>query len=474
MTKELLVKVGYVLGTTQGLDQAAKKADDTAKSMKQSATAAQQVVAAGADTVNQKLEETAKKQGDRKSKTGIVGAIDKGLSEVAGAFGAFKFLAGIGAVGATVGKISSDAQMFGSGGAMLRGHGLTGMITGISDFFTGRGTKEALQDLRMGQQDFYTSRMETNLQRLFERQTETRMGAVRPITEVDPLRRQQMERERLTKLQIDTQADMGNAIKQFGKERDTINAGRFMVAGKPGTKEASDLESEKIKAMLRSGNAMAAQMEFGQDRVKKAADSLLSGKKDNDFVDELGNLKINLAESKAIIQYKTQLKDLAKQELDLAAQQFQAKKEMVRGSQLSFGAMTPMEQEFALRSAERLKGGEQLAPEEISSLSGLGIASDALNKMFLERSKQGGFSRLAATVGDEEVSKAGREDLRVGGGIDIHLESGQRTDSVFKRTQEVIKQLQDEIDKTVRKQQEMEAIIHNKVTIDRKLQVPGG
>lgn len=421
MPKEVTIKVGYVLGSTKGLSDGAKHADQMASNIKGAGQAA-------AGSMQEGLDKLAKEQADEGNKKSIGGTIKKSLDNVAGGFGLFKWIAAAGAAAAAIGKVSADSHML-AGGAMLRGQGISGMVTGAYDFMSGRGTKEGLQDLKLGQQDFYIGQIAQKMERAFEKSTALRETQFKPITEVDPLKRQVAEMVRLNSQRQQIANDMEKAQVKFSAERGEMANGRFMN--------------------MRVGAGGA-------------------------FVDEVGELKSKIAEGQAMVQYKTQLKDIAKQELDLVAQQVQQRKEAVRSSALSFGAKTPLEQDFLKRAGARLNAGEELMPEEIGALGGVPMAQDKLNKYLMKRAGAGRFNEFAESVGDATVAGAARASVQVGGSIDVSIEKMQDFDRVFNRVKDVNKKLQDDIDDIKADMLRKDAILHNRVTVDRKLQIPGG
>ncbi len=418
MPREVTIKVGYELGSTKGLDQGAKHADGMAANIKEAGKAA-------AGSMEDGLSKLAKEQADEKSKKSIGGSIKKTLDNVAGGFGLFKWIAAAGAAAAAIGKVSADSHML-AGGAMLRGQGISGMVTGAYDFMSGRSTKEGLQDLKLGQQEFYINQIGQRMERAFERSSALRSVQFKPITEVDPLKRYAASLTRVESLKQQTGIDFQQSLHKFGVEADQLSRQRFMD--------------------MKAGN----------------------------FVDEVGELNMRAASLQSEIKYQGTLGDLEKQRLDLVTQQVQTKRGELRGGALAFGAKTPMEQEFVKRAGRRLEMGEQLAPEEIGALSSDPAAQDMLNKMLMKRAMAGGYREHVGTVGDTLSARTAQEDIRIGGDIGVSFERVAGLERVQKAVQAVEKETQNRLDDLQRKLQETQVILNNRVTVDRKLQIPGG
>ena len=417
MEKEVLVKVGFVTGTTKAFDDAAKMAKQAGGQVAGAANAAGQTLEDVSNSAGKAFEEVAKKQ-SKKGKGSIVGGIEEGLKGIAAGGGIFKMLGLAGAAAGAVGKISSDVQMFGSG-TMLRGQGLTGMLGDIKDFFTGRSTRESLEDFKLMKSDFNTNILAQTLERSFQKSTALREASNRPITEVDPLKRQAEELALVRKRISDT--------------------------------EDADFKNELVGLQEKSKN-FAGKNTYA------------------DWVDAAAYTKLEVELQKSSIRYKEQLRDLSKQELAVTAQQFEAKKSMVRGGKIAFGEMTVGEQQFALKAAERYKAGEQLHPSEVGILRRSGIGGASMDQYSIDRAEKRGFTNLAALVGDKEVSKAAQASLTIGGTIEANLDTGKEFERVFKKTEEFVKKTEAELDKMTAKARELEITLHKRLNIERKLQ----
>lgn len=419
MEKEVLVKVGFITGTTKAFDDAQKMAKQAGQAVNGAGQQAGQAVNQAVNQVEESLEDVAKKQGKKSNKNSIAGKIEEGLKDLAAGGGLFKVMGLAGAAAGVVGKLASDFQMAGAGTG-LRGHGISGMFGDVKDFFTGRGTKEALQDFRMMKSDFSTQQFGQVLERAFQRSTAMREVANRPITEVDPLKRQAAELDLIRKKQ-----------------------------------EATD--DAEFKNQLVGLQAMSKNFSPGKTTYE-------------DFAESTAYTKLEIEVQKNSIAYKEQLRDLAKQELAVTAQQFEAKKGMLRGGRIAFGEMTVGEQEFAKKAAERFKAGEQLHPSEVSMLRRTGIGGASMDEYAIQRAEKRGFTGLAANIGDQEVSKAARASIEVGGTIEANLDTGKRFDEVFKKTGEVTKKIENELDKMAEKLRGLELTLHKNINIERKLQ----
>lgn len=418
MEKEVLVKVGFVTGTTKAFDDAAKMSKQAGATVNQAANSAGQTLEDVTNSAGKAFEEVAKKQ-SKKGKGSIVGGIEEGLKGIAAGGGLFKMLGLAGAAAGAVGKLSSDFQMMGSG-TMLRGQGITGMLGDIKDFFTGRGTKESLQDFKMMNTDFGLSILSKTLERSFEKSTALREASNRPITEVDPLKRQAEELALVRRKQEQT-------------------------------------EDAEFKSMLVGLQEKGRNFGGGRETY-------------GDWTEAAAYTKLEIELQKDQIRYKEQIRDLSKQELSIAAQQFEAKKGMIRGGKIAFGEMSIGEQQFALKAAERYKAGEQLHPSEVGMLRRTGIGGASMDEYSIKRAEQRGFTNLAADVGDKEVRKAAQASLTIGGTIEANLDTGKEFDKVFKKTEEVVKKVEAELDKMTAKARELEITLHKRLNVERKLQ----
>jgi len=424
MNREVLVKVGFITGTKQAFDDAQKMAGQASKGIQGAAGNAGQAVAAAVNVAKDELGGLAEEQGKKGNKKGLVGSIENGLKALASGGGLFKWLGLAGAGAATIGKIASDVQMSGMQGGGLRGHGLSGMVHDIKDFFTGRGTKEAMQDFNLMKSDFATKQFGETLERAFAKSTATREASYKPITEVDPLKRQKAELA---------------LIRQ--KQKDTDSA-------------ADDSE---IAGLTKRAGFFAK----GKDRW-------------NNFEESVEYDKIVLETEKDKLRYKEQLRDLSKQELAITAQQLESKKETIRGGKIAFGQMTAGEQEFAIKASERYKSGAELHPTEIAALRRTGFGDQAMNDYAIARAEKRGVNQLAANVGDPDIRKAAAISINVGGKLEANLDATKEFDKVFEQAKDFTKKIEDEIDMLRRKTQKLELDLHNKLNVERKLQIPGG
>ena len=417
MEKEVLVKVGFVTGTTKAFDDAAKMSKQAGATVNQAANNAGQTLEDITNNAGKAFEEVAKKQ-SKKGKGSIVGGIEEGLKGIAAGGGLFKMLGLAGAAAGAVGKLSSDFQMM-SSGTMLRGQGISGMLGDIKDFFTGRGTRESLEDFKLMKTDFNTNILAQTLERTFQKSTALREASIRPITEVDPLKRQAEELSLVRE-------------RQRGVERAESKA--------------------ELTAIIEKSRALSGKTGY------------------DDWTDAAAYTKLEIELQKDQIRYKEQIRDLSKQELSIAAQQFEAKKGMIRGGKIAFGEMSIGEQQFALKAAERYKAGEQLHPSEVGMLRRTGIGGASMDEYAIKRAEQRGFTNLAADVGDKEVRKAAQASLTVGGTIEANLDTGKEFDKVFKKTEEVVKKVEAELDKMNAKARELEITLHKRLNVERKLQ----
>lgn len=361
MSKDLTIKVNYVLGDTSAFQQAGQQADQLSRNAQNNmrtetatAVASQQQLINGVRAYN--VQVGAAGAGAPKGMLGgfLQGGIG-GMMKGAGLAGAL----GLAAYGA-IGTGASDYASISSGGPFLRGHGFAGMADSMYGFLSGRGTREALEDFKLGRGDLNASRYGQMLSTQREADSAAREGMFRPITEINPLRRQEAERNMLSR-QLRTLRD------QERKAVDGVNI---------------DIGLDNL------GKGRIGSMRVGGE------------------IDNINHLKMQVQLQDDIIARNREMVDIRKQQVQFETDALMQRKQSLHSDATRYATMSPEERMEAVSAGQRLSAGQPLTPDDIGTLSQFGGARNKLDAYLRKQAEGDGYSGFMGLVGDEKLKGA--------------------------------------------------------------------
>lgn len=378
---DLTIKVNYVLGDTSAFKQGAHQASV--------ATQQANAAASGLTTGTRAYNVQVGKPADSSPST------VKGVLENIIGTGWMKKLGIAGAVGAaaygSIGTGASDMASVSAGGPFLRGHGFAGMIDSAYGFLSGRSTREALQDMKLQHGDFKVSQFSQKLETQREIDAVKRQATFKPITEINQLQRTQLEREKLSN-------ELRMVRNQATAADEKVQAGRILDG-----------------------------MQVNQGRLGKM--------KVGGGIDEINFVKEQIKLQDDLIARSKDMIALRQQQVQLETEAVMQRKQTIKDDATAYGAMSPEERMFANSAAQRLRSGQQLTPEEISSLSGFGSARPDLDKYLRKQADESGFTGFLATAGDEGLRKAADRAEKTNVTVEAALDEEKLGAAIWKNAQ---------------------------------------
>lgn len=365
MERELTVKVNYVLGDQSAFTDAASHAEGVNKK-----------IAASGESFLSRFQ----------SGLGAMGGA--AMRMAAGGLGG---MLGVGTIGAIAGNINSDLMT----GGGLRGHGLSGLGDSFMGMVMGRGTREAMIDINK-QQGEYIAAQRAGQVSSFMQQTDVMRGtAYGGVTEVDPVRRIEAERELMQQKDFHAKFDFGRL---------------------KGSHDASIAEMRLHHDKL------------GDNSVQgKAAREMDLARINNVFLENQKNYLMGA------LQRQTEINNLDKQV-------FESRKAAMREGKMQWGGMTLAQQQSTKISLDLLKNKQPLMPEQIAQLHGIPEAKEALDEYLLKQGKEGGYgAAVAGLKGDMGRANAMSEGVKSSTGLDIDPENFLEAGSRFELTNKLKK-----------------------------------
>lgn len=332
MEREVTVKVNYVLGNQSAFAEAGKRADD----------------------VNKKVNEVG---GSFLSKFQSVLTTGMQGGGISGMLGAAGIGAGaMGTFGAGYGIASGLAgTLHGSG---MRGQGILGFIDDWMAPLSGRGAREAKQDIKIGQSGHFASVTGERLQAQREMQDLRRSTLFAPSTSVDPFQRQREERQMLANQMMSLQGDKSRTEREYQQNRGAMVALNAQAIG-AGERDTNNMNIRKLDAEYFKNTA-----KFKQEELARA----------------------------------TELNALDKSV-------YEQKKSMTRGSQLQFASMNLGEQQSLMMAAETLKAGKTLMPEQAAMLRSSPMFAEKMQAYDMQYAERSGFGQLRKLAGAETTEE---------------------------------------------------------------------
>lgn len=370
MEKRMTVIVDYVMGSTKGFQDAAH-------------AQGQQVQA----SIRQEYQHRIDAQKKLEARQGLLPSLTRVGSGIArGAGMGLPMMSGgpMAAIGATLAMVGGfgiqDIAMlrggFGLGGG-LRGHGISGMVDSAYGFFTGRATREAMEDFRMARGEYIANRLGTRAESERGIDSMRIQNMFRPNTETNYLKRVEYDRRVLESKELETAKAMRDAKV------------RFMV-------EAGGLERGKMFGMQNGG------LDMQINHARKMQESL----KDES-------------------ERRHELVQILKQKKEFEAENLMHRKNAIKGDREMVGTMSPMQQEFVRQAAQKLGAGKDLMPEELSALAPFESLRDKREK-YLSQRGDGVFKSIAVAAGDPSIKKAAEQSGETGKLIEELLEENRK------------------------------------------------
>lgn len=397
-TEEVTIRINTVMGSTKGMEDtgravAGKISAQTGQAVSQGMTNAIQDMS--------RKKEGGWKQIGKDIANGIGSVIGPGSAgSVGGLIGGGSKMLGMGAIAASVGAAVMAAQQVHTSMVMssmglhdgdgLRGHGIYGQIMGIKDWWTGRATKEAVQDLDLGQRGFRRSQVQEAGASLADQQMRTHGAMFTPITTADTFERAREERARLEDQQRDLAMRRGNVLNRMAAYQRNLDKGKFL-----------DIDSGKRISR--------------EDALQQRA----------------------MLEQQAV-QMQDSIRGIAGQQRDFEAGQLAMRKGVVFQGRQAYGAMTPSDREFVRDAAERMKSGEVLSPSELAAVQSQPHMQEQVQKYLEGRSdKDDGYNKFVKETGDSTYANAAEKTIRLGGRIEHYLDENKLLEQKQKFLQDI-------------------------------------
>lgn len=395
-TEEVTIKINTVLGSTKGFDDAAKYASKVQGNM---AVQAGQAVGDGFQSgivkaLKESQRTTTKAQFIDKASNIASSAVSGNWAGLMGMGGKMLGIGGLGVAGAMLGQqigvynTMSSAGLAGGNG--LRGQGIYGTLMGVKDWFSGRSTRESIQDLALGQGEF-------RLGQLRERaglgtETALRQAAVRfnPLTNADPFERVREERSLLQARADDMAKRRLDAERMSRRQAVLIDEGKYLD--------------------IRTGNKIDREQAL---KVKAVLDE----------------------QSKA---FGDQQEGISGQQRDFEFGQLGTRKSVLFGSRQSFGAMLPADREFVRDAANRMRAGQVLSPAELQAVQAQPHMQEQVQQYLERQSDEGNrFNKFVAETGDPTFAKAAAKQIQLGGKIEHYLDENRLAQEKQKLLQDI-------------------------------------
>lgn len=417
MQEEVTIKINTVMGSTKGYDDAAKYAQ---KAMGQ---AAQQGGAQVAQQFESGIGSFIKKQqgGGSSGSKKALGMLEGVASNVAGgnAMGLIGMLGKLGGSAAIATALVNIGQQIGvtntmsnaglSGGNGLRGHGLYGSIMGVKDWFTGRSTREGMEDLQVGQNDFIRGQLTARLGTDTDVAMRRAGVAFNPLTEADPFERARQERAQLQARADDMRARRELAARRAENHSAALRRAQYIDinTGHNISKEAAQLQQ--------------AEMQKQAQQFADAGEQITQQQRDFEFG--------QLGQRKAVL--------------------FQGKQ--------AWGQTLPGERTHIVNILQKMRAGQRVGPTELAVARSQGWAQETVNKYLEEQADDasiGGpsFSEALAAGGDKTYAEAARRQIQVGGKIEHYLDEqklAQQKQALLKDVDEAGNKIRQDIQQTL-------------------------
>jgi len=433
--EEYTLVINTVLGSTQGITDAAKAVQSQAAGLAvQGGNAVGQQVG---ESIQSGLTEVFKKMkqqgGPSKNMKEALGILSTGVSNITGGnigglmgqFGAYGKMAEtfFGMVKSVAGQVIPTLTMANAGlhgGNGLRGQGVYGTLGGIKDWWTGRGTRESIEDLRLGQMEFYRGQANEQTSGFAERELRGARAAFAPITQANQFERAREERAQLAR-RISDMRSRADAVGNYAEiQRRAMKEGRFV-----------DLNTGHNITELQ---AQQQQADAGRHRAMMT----------------------------------DQVEALQFQKRDFEANQYQQRRSTLQGSMQQYASMLPTERWFVRDAFAKAKAGQAVSPSELAAMQSSGIGQEFTQKFMQDKAMREGYSDFARATGDPTYSKAAGMQMTFGGKIEHYLDEKQLADAEqqqVKAATEAGNKLREGIMNSLQKA----GIMTNDIQVDRKL-----
>lgn len=343
---------------------------------------------------------------------------------ILGMLGSIGGVAGLGVAGGAIAKTTItqyNMNQAGMGyGDGLRGHGFTGMVGGIKDWFTGRSTRESIEDLKYGQGQFRAGLAQQQISSAREQELRSASVAFRPITQADPAKRLEEERKRFDDRARDMRQRREQLFWEATQHAEHLKKGRFMDL-------KTGHEIDKITAMKQQTDAR-----------------------------------------KELLAMRDQEEGIAMERRGFNFNQLAEKRSTLQAGLGNFAMMTPMEQEYSRRAFENAKAGKNLSPQELHALQANPMAQEFTTKYLTDKAMREGGAGYVAATGDASYAKAAKLQMNVGGSIEHHLPEQEIAAIADATAQQLINKGNELRQKLVDELEKM-GIMTNKMQVDRQL-----
>lgn len=416
-TEEVTIKINTVMGSTKGVDDVARHVKNAAGS------AAVQAGGVVVDNARAALETQVKElqsklfggkgggarggsSGMFGSYTGAGGMLSQGLQGSMQGLASGNLLGMLGRFAAPLALLGAQANvMQGMGGTMamtsmnldggmgLRGQGIYGKLKGWQDWANNRDTYESGMDFRLQQGEFqrglFSQKLGLDVEKAQRRiNVDPRFN---PITEANQFEAARDRRAMLAQKQAEIRRQDKMAGEKMGGYEAAMNQAAFMNVGMVGP--LWKLEENRTRV----------------ERLKQRE------------------------------QFQAMDEGVAEERKQFEFQQLGQKKATVQSARQQWGGMLPVQRAQTMSIISRMKAGQQVSPEEVSQIEGLGIANETVMEWRNKQAEQGafGFNKMASEIGDPTFSKAAKAAIKFDGKIEHYLDEAIVADQMAKMRQDL-------------------------------------
>lgn len=365
MEREITVRVNYVLGSNGAFVDAAGQAEHV-----------NQKVASAASSIRSHVE---------RSGSMFARLLTGGIGTLAG-----------GAIAGNIAGLASSELAMGGGG--IRGHGFSGLNDSFWGMVTGRGTREALTDMKMQAASTFSGMVGQRLGlQSMASDLGTRFGYT-PSTQVDPYLRIEEERSLMKKRMGWARSDQFEIEKSYGPQRATMVSLNAQAVG-DNDKLAGSINLHKLDAEYLKNRA-----EFSKQDLARA----------------------------------TELNQLDKQV-------FEQRKGMMRAGRMNWASMTFGDQQYMRITRDEMRAGKDLTPHQHGMMRSVPEFEQEYNKYVMEKDRKSGkdgYNEFISGSGGEMGRAVMRSKaLKQGLGFDVPAEDLLESGVEFAASTSLVKTL---------------------------------